>query len=169
MIMSRMHQHNISATGFNRPFQHSQHVRIQYDMMVIVYENWIQASNIVHKDRNSHPKRQDPTCRDDIESRIRNLFFTSIFKEKMRICEFSQNFDSKSHILVWQANRQNHQIMQKTACHMTIWKDHKNSTSWSIFLLKKVLSSPLSPDCHLCLQTVAKSWNAVHHGENPLS
>ena len=40
MIMSCSHQHiNISATGFNRHFQHSQHVQIQYDMMVIVYKN----------------------------------------------------------------------------------------------------------------------------------
>ena len=136
---------------------YSQHVRIQCDMMEIVYENWIHASNIVHKDRNSRTKRTNPACRDSIESKIRNLFFTSVFQEKIRNCDFSQNFDSKSHILVWQANRQNHQIMQKTACHMTIWKDHKNRTIWSIFLLKKVLTSP---DSHLCSQTVAKSWNA---------
>ena len=68
--------------------------------------------------------------------------FSSLLSVKKNcVTEFSQNFDSKSHILVWEANRQNHQIMQKTACHMTIWKDHKNRTIWSIFLLKKCLQA----------------------------
>ena len=71
--------YHISATGFNRPFQHSQHVRIQYDLKVIVHENWIHASNIVYKDQNSHLKRTTPTFRDDTESKSWNLFFDSTF------------------------------------------------------------------------------------------
>ena len=84
IIIISVHQHKIFTTGFNRPFQHSQHVRIQYDVMVIVHENWIHASNIVHKDKNSY--------REPMESKIRNLFFTSIFSEELCNCVFFSDF-----------------------------------------------------------------------------
>ena len=80
----------------------------------------------MHKDQNSHPKRKNPTCRDPLSrAEFGTFLFTSIFSEILRYCEFSQNFDSNLQILVWQANPQNHQIMQKIAYQMTIWKDHK--------------------------------------------
>ena len=90
----------MSATGCNH--QHSQHMRIQYNVGT-VYQNWTYASNIVHKDQNSHLRRKNSI---------------SICSENLCSCDFPQNFDFKLHILVQQVNHQNHQIIK----HRATWR-----------------------------------------------
>ena len=52
-------------------------------------------------------------------------------------------FDFKSHILVWETNRQNHQIMKKTLCHLKICKHHKIHTIWLFSYWKKCLKAKI--------------------------
>ena len=107
-----------------------------------------------------------PTLKENIPpaenlSRAKCGTFSSLLSFKKNcVTDFSQNFYSEFHNfgLKCELTKSANNAVAKIAYHMTIWKDHKYRTIWSIFLLKKVLASP---DSLLCLQTVVKLWKAV--------